>query len=68
MLVHRVPEVLNTLINVKSRKKTRPAKPSSKDDIIQWFKEFEVSRGAGLDHNSNQVAPWFHGKVIIVIL
>ncbi|NXU51654.1 SH24B protein, partial [Turnix velox] len=39
----------------------RPSRPFSRDVIIRWFKEEQIPRRAGLERNSNRIAPWFHG-------
>jgi len=38
-------------------------KPPSKDAIVEWFRSSQISRRAGLEPNSNVVAPWFHGLI-----
>ncbi|XP_063162333.1 SH2 domain-containing protein 4B isoform X2 [Candoia aspera] len=40
-----------------------PRRPLSKEAIIQWFKEEQLPRRAGLERNSNAIAPWFHGII-----
>ncbi|XP_058043976.1 SH2 domain-containing protein 4B [Ahaetulla prasina] len=40
-----------------------PQKPLSREVIIQWFKEEQIPRRAGLERNSNAIAPWFHGII-----
>ncbi|KAM6442201.1 SH2 domain-containing protein 4B [Liasis olivaceus] len=40
-----------------------PRRPLSREVIIQWFKEEQLPRRAGLERNSNAVAPWFHGII-----
>ncbi|XP_014241765.1 SH2 domain-containing protein 4A-like isoform X2 [Cimex lectularius] len=39
------------------------SKPPNKDAIVEWFKTSQVIRRAGLDPNTNSVAPWFHGLI-----
>ncbi|KAK9505639.1 hypothetical protein O3M35_009642 [Rhynocoris fuscipes] len=39
------------------------SKPPNKDAILEWFKTSQISRKAGLDPNTNLVAPWFHGLI-----
>ncbi|BES92691.1 SH2 domain [Nesidiocoris tenuis] len=39
------------------------AKPPSKEAIVEWFRSSQVNKKAGLDVNSNSVAPWFHGLI-----
>lgn len=39
------------------------AKPPSKEAVIEWFRSSEISRRAGIEPNSDQVAPWFHGLI-----
>ena len=46
----------------KQPKKARPEKPPNRAAIIEWFKDMERSRGAGLDPKTDQLADWFHGK------
>lgn len=40
------------------------AKPPSKEAVIEWFRSSEISRRAGFEPNSDQLAPWFHGEYI----
>uniref|UniRef100_A0A670YUD1 SH2 domain containing 4B n=1 Tax=Pseudonaja textilis TaxID=8673 RepID=A0A670YUD1_PSETE len=40
-----------------------PQRPLSREAIIQWFKEEQIPRRAGLERNSNAIAPWFHGII-----
>ncbi|XP_070610019.1 SH2 domain-containing protein 4B [Erythrolamprus reginae] len=40
-----------------------PPRPPSREAIIQWFKEEQIPRRAGLERNSHAVAPWFHGII-----
>ncbi|XP_008072187.1 SH2 domain-containing protein 4A [Carlito syrichta] len=40
---------------------TRTASSSAQEDIIRWFKEEQLSLGAGCQKTSNTIAPWFHG-------
>jgi len=39
------------------------AKPPSKEAVIEWFKSSEISRRAGLEPDSDQLVPWFHGLI-----
>ncbi|XP_069705468.1 SH2 domain-containing protein 4B-like isoform X2 [Periplaneta americana] len=39
------------------------AKPPSKEAVIEWFRSSEISRRAGIEADSNQIAPWFHGLI-----
>ncbi|KAJ9591981.1 hypothetical protein L9F63_001493 [Diploptera punctata] len=39
------------------------AKPPSKEAVIEWYRSSEVSRRAGIECDSNQVVPWFHGLI-----
>lgn len=39
------------------------AKPPSKEAVIEWFRSSEISRRAGFEPNSDQLAPWFHGLI-----
>ncbi|KAL0964518.1 hypothetical protein UPYG_G00324960 [Umbra pygmaea] len=41
----------------------RSPRPSSKDSILQWFKEEQRPKQAGYERNSTTVAPWFHGLI-----
>ncbi|XP_051958625.1 SH2 domain-containing protein 4B [Xyrauchen texanus] len=41
----------------------RPPRPSSRESIIRWFKEEQMSRRAGYERSSNSIAPWFHGII-----
>ncbi|KAI1236450.1 hypothetical protein IHE44_0001743 [Lamprotornis superbus] len=41
----------------------RPARPFSRDLIVRWFKEEQLPRRAGLERNTNRIAPWFHGII-----
>lgn len=43
----------------------RSARPSGRDSIIEWFHDVERSRGSGLDPQTEQVAPWFHGELVV---
>ncbi|KAM3834744.1 SH2 domain-containing protein 4B [Vipera latastei] len=40
-----------------------PQRPLSREAIIQWFKEDQIPRRAGLERNSDAIAPWFHGII-----
>ncbi|XP_015681485.1 SH2 domain-containing protein 4B [Protobothrops mucrosquamatus] len=40
-----------------------PQRPLSREVIIQWFKEEQIPRRAGLERNSDAIAPWFHGII-----
>uniref|UniRef100_A0A8C6X4Y7 SH2 domain containing 4B n=1 Tax=Naja naja TaxID=35670 RepID=A0A8C6X4Y7_NAJNA len=40
-----------------------PQRPLSREVVIQWFKEEQIPRRAGLERNSNAIAPWFHGII-----
>ena len=48
--------------------KAHPIKPPSKEAIKEWFRKSEVPRGAGIDVATKQIAPWFHGNIIIAFL
>lgn len=39
----------------------RPARPSSRDSILRWFREEQRPKQAGYERNSSNIAPWFHG-------
>ncbi|KAL1123284.1 hypothetical protein AAG570_002370 [Ranatra chinensis] len=39
------------------------SKPPSKDAIVEWFRTSQIGRRAGLEPNSNVIAPWFHGLI-----
>lgn len=41
----------------------QPAKPPSKEAVVEWYRSSEVSRRAGLESDSNHVVPWFHGLI-----
>uniref|UniRef100_UPI00398F3E31 SH2 domain-containing protein 4B-like n=1 Tax=Pristiophorus japonicus TaxID=55135 RepID=UPI00398F3E31 len=41
----------------------RPVRPVSHDMIIRWFREEQIALCAGLERNSNSIAPWFHGII-----
>jgi hypothetical protein len=38
------------------------AKPPGKEAVIEWFRSSEISRRAGFEPSSDQLAPWFHGE------
>ncbi len=40
----------------------RPAQPPDRKAVIDWYKEVQYSKGAGLDIRSKKPAKWFHGK------
>jgi SH2 domain-containing protein 4A len=40
---------------------TRPPKPKDRSAIIRWYKSVELPIGTGLDSESGEPAPWFHG-------
>ena len=40
----------------------RSARPTGRESIVEWFHEVEKLKGSGLDPQTEQVAPWFHGK------
>ena len=40
----------------------RSARPTGRESIVEWFNEVEKLKGSGLDPQTEQVAPWFHGK------
>ncbi|XP_073993213.1 SH2 domain-containing protein 4B-like isoform X3 [Rhodnius prolixus] len=42
---------------------TTTSKPPNKDAILEWFRSSQVTRKAGLDPNTNSIAPWFHGLI-----
>ncbi|XP_066304677.1 SH2 domain-containing protein 4B-like isoform X1 [Branchiostoma lanceolatum] len=42
---------------------TLPARPSSRQEVIRWFQDFEQPRQAGMDARTHQVAAWFHGII-----
>ncbi|GAB6032730.1 hypothetical protein CHUAL_011600 [Chamberlinius hualienensis] len=46
-----------------TRTRNRPGKPPSKEAIVEWFRNEEKPRDAGLDPVTNTVAPWFHGLI-----
>ncbi|KAG9267860.1 SH2 domain-containing protein 4B-like [Astyanax mexicanus] len=41
----------------------RPARPTSRESILRWFKEEQRPRRAGYERISNTIAPWFHGII-----
>ncbi|XP_071987056.1 SH2 domain-containing protein 4B [Engystomops pustulosus] len=41
----------------------RPPRPTSKDVIVRWFKKEQITQRAGLEKDSGQIAPWFHGII-----
>ncbi|XP_041939204.1 SH2 domain-containing protein 4B [Alosa sapidissima] len=41
----------------------RPARPSSRESILRWFREEQRPKRAGYQRNSNTIAPWFHGII-----
>lgn len=45
------------------RQRLRPPKPPCRAAIITWFRDEELSRGAGLDPMCSRIAPWFHGII-----
>ncbi|XP_045122932.1 SH2 domain-containing protein 4B-like isoform X2 [Portunus trituberculatus] len=45
------------------RQRLRPPKPPCRAAIIAWFRDEELSRGAGLDPMCSRIAPWFHGII-----
>ncbi|CAH1277298.1 SH2D4A [Branchiostoma lanceolatum] len=42
---------------------TLPARPTSRQEVIRWFQDFEQPRQAGMDARTHQVAAWFHGII-----
>ncbi|XP_035669567.1 SH2 domain-containing protein 4B-like isoform X2 [Branchiostoma floridae] len=40
-----------------------PARPTSRQEVIRWFQDFEQPRQAGLDARTHQPAAWFHGII-----
>ncbi|XP_019639378.1 PREDICTED: SH2 domain-containing protein 4B-like [Branchiostoma belcheri] len=40
-----------------------PARPTSRQEVIRWFQDFEQPRQAGMDARTHQVAKWFHGII-----
>uniref|UniRef100_A0A4W3GU33 SH2 domain containing 4B n=1 Tax=Callorhinchus milii TaxID=7868 RepID=A0A4W3GU33_CALMI len=42
----------------------QPARPlSSREAVVRWFQEEQVSRRSAFERDSNVVAPWFHGII-----
>ncbi|XP_035256828.1 SH2 domain-containing protein 4B [Anguilla anguilla] len=41
----------------------RPARPSSRESILLWFREEQRPKRAGYERNSSSIAPWFHGII-----
>ncbi|XP_061084711.1 SH2 domain-containing protein 4B-like [Conger conger] len=41
----------------------RPARPSSRESILLWFREEQRPKRAGHERNSSNIAPWFHGII-----
>uniref|UniRef100_A0A4W4GRX4 SH2 domain-containing protein n=1 Tax=Electrophorus electricus TaxID=8005 RepID=A0A4W4GRX4_ELEEL len=41
-------------------------RPKSRESIIAWFCEDQRPKRAGYERNSNHIAPWFHGKLILL--
>jgi len=39
--------------------------PPSRQAVLDWYRQSEKSRLAGLD-DSNNVEPWFHGKFALI--
>ncbi|ELU10034.1 hypothetical protein CAPTEDRAFT_103580 [Capitella teleta] len=50
------------ILHLSKPMKGLASKPSNKQDVVTWFKEYEVPKGAGLESKSQKVAPWFHGE------
>jgi len=46
-----------------TRTKNRPGGPPSQEAIIEWFRNEERPRGAGLEASTYVIAPWFHGMI-----
>ena len=47
------------------RQSKRAARPSSKTEVIQWFKDVEWPRRV-VCNKSGKICPWFHGKQLSV--
>jgi len=43
--------------------KARPPRPSSKEEVMKWFRETELPKGSGLDPRTKQLADYFHGII-----
>lgn len=43
--------------------KARPPRPSSKEEVMKWFRETELPKGSGLDPRTKQLADYFHGMI-----
>ncbi|XP_066522686.1 SH2 domain-containing protein 4B [Hoplias malabaricus] len=41
----------------------RPARPTSRDSILRWFKAEQRPRRAGYERSSNTIAAWFYGII-----
>ncbi|KAJ8359875.1 hypothetical protein SKAU_G00164000 [Synaphobranchus kaupii] len=41
----------------------RPARPSSRESILLWFREEQRPKRAGYERNGSYIAPWFHGII-----
>lgn len=40
--------------------------PPNRQAVLDWYRQSEKSRLAGLD-DSNNVEPWFHGKFVLIL-
>uniref|UniRef100_A0A4W3GSI3 SH2 domain containing 4B n=1 Tax=Callorhinchus milii TaxID=7868 RepID=A0A4W3GSI3_CALMI len=41
----------------------RSFRPESREAVVRWFQEEQVSRRSAFERDSNVVAPWFHGII-----
>ncbi|XP_014282797.1 SH2 domain-containing protein 4B isoform X2 [Halyomorpha halys] len=46
-----------------AKERTGVSKPPNKDAIVEWFRSSQANRRAGLEPNTNAIAPWFHGLI-----
>ncbi len=62
MYVISLPNCVTRFLPIRRAARGRISRPPNRQAVIQWFRDTEEPKGSGLDPNSKQVAPWFHGQ------